>query len=161
MLGFVTCLRIVNLTVDLLYKKSVWVCVCVCEWVISNGLWCHVSDFPFVAVFVASCFPEWGCKLFVHRSYLTLACGRLLGSRDTTGGVVAVREEILQRKWRWLWHTFRNTTASVRRHAITWSPQGKRRGRPKITRQQSVESEMREICLWWGQLEWLAQDRDA
>jgi hypothetical protein len=29
-----------------------------------------------------------------------------------------VREEILQRKWRWLRHTFRKTTTSVTRHGI-------------------------------------------
>jgi hypothetical protein len=59
-----------------------------------------------------------------------------------------VREEILQRKWRWLGHTFRKTIASVTRHAITWNPQGKRRrGKPKITWQRSVESEMREMRI--------------
>jgi hypothetical protein len=63
-----------------------------------------------------------------------------------------VREEILQKKWQWLLHTFRKITASVTRLAITWNPQGKRRrGRPKITWKRNVESEMREIT--WGRLE--------
>jgi hypothetical protein len=39
---------------------------------------------------------------------------------------IAVREEILQRKWRWFGHTFRKSTTSVTRHAITWNPQGKK-----------------------------------
>jgi hypothetical protein len=45
---------------------------------------------------------------------------------------IAVREEILQRRWRWLGHTFIKPTSSVTKHAITWNPQGKRRiGRSK------------------------------
>jgi hypothetical protein len=75
---------------------------------------------------------------------------------------IAVREEILQRKWRWLGHTFRKTTASVTRNPITWSPQGKRRRRrPKITWQRRVESEIREMNLSWRRLKLLAQDNDA
>jgi hypothetical protein len=53
-------------------------------------------------------------------------------------------------------------TVSVTRHGITWNPQGKRRkGRPTITWQRSVESEMREMSPSWEQLERLAQDRNA
>jgi hypothetical protein len=73
-----------------------------------------------------------------------------------------MREEILQRKWRWLGHTFRKATVSVTRHAITWHPQGnRRRGRPKITWQRNVESEMMEISLSCERVERLVQDRDA
>jgi hypothetical protein len=38
---------------------------------------------------------------------------------------IAVREEILQRKWRWLRHTFRKTTACVTRHPIKLESTGK------------------------------------
>jgi hypothetical protein len=47
---------------------------------------------------------------------------------------IAVREEIFQRKWRWLGHSIRKPTTSVTRHAITRNPKSKRsRGGPKIT----------------------------
>jgi hypothetical protein len=47
--------------------------------------------------------------------------------------------------------------------AITWNSQGqrRRRGRPEIPWQRSVDSEMREMSLSWGWLERLAQDKDA
>jgi hypothetical protein len=61
---------------------------------------------------------------------------------------IAVREEILQRKWRWLGHTLRKTTASLTRQAITWNPLGKRRrGRSKFIWQRSVESQMMDMSL--------------
>jgi hypothetical protein len=73
-----------------------------------------------------------------------------------------VREENLQKKCRWLGNSFRETTASVTRHAIIWNQQGKRkRGRPKITWQRIVETEMREMNLSWGWMERLSQVRDA
>ena len=39
-------------------------------------------------------------------------------------GQEPVAEQILQRKWGWIWHTIRKSIDSTRRVALTWNPQG-------------------------------------
>ena len=73
-----------------------------------------------------------------------------------------VEEEILHRRWRWIGHTLRKPAASFTRYALFWNPQGKRkRGRPRNTWRRDLEADVKSSGHTWGQLETLAQDRDA
>ena len=73
-----------------------------------------------------------------------------------------VEELIRQRRWRWIGHTLRKPTSSIVRQALTWNPQGKRkRGRPKMTWRRELEADTKMSGHSWGQIERLAQDRDA
>ena len=73
-----------------------------------------------------------------------------------------VEEEILHRRWRWIGHTLRKPAASITRYALFWNPQGKRkRGRPRNTWRRDLEADVKSSGHTWGQLETLAQDRDA
>nr|KAG5695065.1 hypothetical protein BaRGS_032558 [Batillaria attramentaria] len=48
------------------------------------------------------------------------------------------------------------------RQALTWNPQGKRkRGRPRNTWRCDLEADAKSVGHSWGQLERLAQDREA
>ena len=38
---------------------------------------------------------------------------------------VPMEEEIKRRRWRWIGHTLRKSTASISRHSLRWNPQGK------------------------------------
>ena len=73
-----------------------------------------------------------------------------------------VRDDITQRKWRWIGHTLRKQESSITRQALTWNPQGSRnRGRPSNTWRRDVEKEARAMGLTWGEVARLAQDRNA
>ena len=75
---------------------------------------------------------------------------------------VQIDQEILQRRWRWIGHTLRKPASSTTRRALTWNPQGKRkRGRPRNTWRRDLEADTKRMGHSWGQLESLAQDRDA
>ena len=71
-------------------------------------------------------------------------------------------EEILQRRWRWIGHTLRKPATNTTRQSLKWNPQGKRkRGRPRNTWRRDWEADAKKMGYTWGQLEMLAQDRDA
>ena len=73
-----------------------------------------------------------------------------------------VGEDILQKRWRLIGHTLRKSTSSTTRRALTCNPQGKRKsGRPSDTWRRNLEADSRRMGKTWGQLERLAQDRDA
>ena len=68
--------------------------------------------------------------------------------------------QVRKRKWRWLGHTLRKPFANVTRHALRWTPQGKRnRGRPKTTWRRSTDAEVKQTGMSWNQLEKMAKDR--
>jgi len=68
--------------------------------------------------------------------------------------------QVLRRKWNWIGHTLRKPSSNITRHALRWSPPGKRRpGRPRITWRRSTESESKEAKMTWSQIEQTAQDR--
>ena len=68
--------------------------------------------------------------------------------------------QVRKRKWRWLGHTLRKPFANVTRHALRWTPQGKRnRGRPKTTWRRSIDAEVKQTGMSWNQLEKMAKDR--
>ncbi|KAL9983040.1 hypothetical protein ACROYT_G005164 [Oculina patagonica] len=59
-----------------------------------------------------------------------------------------------------LGHTLRKPSANITRHALRWTPQGKRnRGRPKTTRRRSTETEVQQTGMSWNHLEKVAKDR--
>ncbi|KAK2189637.1 hypothetical protein NP493_101g09049 [Ridgeia piscesae] len=68
--------------------------------------------------------------------------------------------EIKRRRLRWLGHVLRMPQDSIPKVALRWTPPGKRkRGRPKMTRRQSVTAELNEMGLSWGEAQASAKDR--
>ncbi|XP_061737234.1 transmembrane protein 154 isoform X2 [Nerophis ophidion] len=68
--------------------------------------------------------------------------------------------QIRRRKWNWIGHKLLGHNRSIRKHALTWNPQGKRkRGRQRATWRKTTEQEMKAQGLSWQQLERRAQDR--
>ena len=68
--------------------------------------------------------------------------------------------EIKRRRLRWLGHVLRMSQDSIPKVALRWTPPGKRkRGRPKMTWQQSVMAELKEMGLSWGEAQASAKDR--
>ena len=68
--------------------------------------------------------------------------------------------EIKRRRLKWLGHVLRMEQSSVTRTALRWTPPGKRkRGRPRTTWRRTVEAELAEANLSWGQAQALAPDR--
>ena len=56
----------------------------------------------------------------------------------------------------------RKPMTCITRQALTWNPQGKRkRGLSRNTCRRDLEAETKRMGYTWGQLERLAQDRDA
>ena len=73
---------------------------------------------------------------------------------------VPMEVEIKRRRWRWIGHTLRKSTASISRHSLKWNPQGKRgQKRPRETWRRCVEKEMAKMGHSWGELSKIAQDR--
>ncbi|KAK3757375.1 hypothetical protein RRG08_058232 [Elysia crispata] len=71
-----------------------------------------------------------------------------------------IREEITQRRWRWLGHTLRKPRNSITRQSLQWNPQGKRsRGRPRTTWRRNLEEEMKASGHSWRDIIRMAQDR--
>ena len=68
--------------------------------------------------------------------------------------------EIKQRRFRWLGHVFRMAQNRIPKVALGWTPVGKRKkGRPKTTWRRTVEAELKEMNLTWGEAQHAAQDR--
>ena len=71
-----------------------------------------------------------------------------------------IDEEIRVRRWKWLGHTMRKDPSSITRQSLRWNPAGKRsRGRPKKTWRRTVEDEMKQAKLSWGEITNIAQNR--
>ena len=69
--------------------------------------------------------------------------------------------EIKKRRIRWLGHVLRMPQERIPHKALRWTPPGKRKqGRPKTTWQRTVETELREIGLTWGEAGKVEKDRD-
>ena len=69
---------------------------------------------------------------------------------------------VARRRWNWIGHVLRKPHNSITKEALYWTPEGKRkRGRPRLTWRQSVESEMKgRLGLTWGEAMKIAQDRE-
>ena len=78
----------------------------------------------------------------------------------STTNTKPIDEEIRRRKWKWLGHTLRKDPMSITRQSLRWNPAGRRkRGRPKKTWRRTVEEEMKQVDMSWGQLSNIAQNR--
>ena len=57
---------------------------------------------------------------------------------------VQIDTDILERRWGWLGHTLRKPNTNITRQALTWNPQGKRKGggRPKNTWRRDLEADI-------------------
>lgn len=72
-----------------------------------------------------------------------------------------IRQEILERKWRWIGHALRRSDNHLSKQGLRWQSTGRRRpGRPRTTWRRSVEKEAGSTGLGWKELEEIAQDRD-
>ena len=64
---------------------------------------------------------------------------------------IQVKDEITQRKWRWIGHTLRKPVDCITRQALTWNPQGSRkRGRPRNTWRRDLDKERASMGVTWG-----------
>ena len=69
--------------------------------------------------------------------------------------------EIKHRRLRWLGHVLRMDNERIPKAALRWTPPGKRKpGRPKNTWRRTVEGELKEMKLTWGEAQRVAQHRD-
>uniref|UniRef100_H3B4N3 Reverse transcriptase domain-containing protein n=1 Tax=Latimeria chalumnae TaxID=7897 RepID=H3B4N3_LATCH len=84
----------------------------------------------------------------------------MLKSETSPTQIDDVKTEIQRRRWCWIGHLLRMSNKRHLKHALTWTPQGKRnRGRPKGTWRNTVETERQRFDKTWSEFKWLAQDR--
>ena len=70
-------------------------------------------------------------------------------------------EDIKERRLRWVGHVMRMDSRRIPKVALRWTPPGRRgRGRPKTTWRRSMEAELREMGMTWGEAEKVAKQRD-
>ncbi|XP_077869679.1 uncharacterized protein LOC144361756 [Saccoglossus kowalevskii] len=75
-------------------------------------------------------------------------------------GATCIIAQIRLRRLRWLGHVLRMPDSYNTKIALRWTPQGKRpRGRAKNTWRRTVEQELREMGLTWGEAETKAKNR--
>ena len=68
-------------------------------------------------------------------------------------------QHLTTRRWRWIGHVLRQKDDNISKTALKWTPVGKRkRGRPK-KRRRTVEKELEQLYLNWGQAAKQATDR--
>ena len=60
-----------------------------------------------------------------------------------------IKQQIKERKWRWIGHTFHKPQGAIERHALDWNPQGTRKsGRPR-TWKRTIEGELQKVGKSW------------
>ncbi|VDP43243.1 unnamed protein product [Schistosoma mattheei] len=68
-------------------------------------------------------------------------------------------EEIIKEHWKWIGHTLRQSSNCTTRQALTWNPEGKRKGGISKNRLHwEMEADMRRMNNNWKELESIAQD---
>ena len=68
--------------------------------------------------------------------------------------------QIRRQKWKWLGHTLRKRNEAIKREALVWNLQGKRRrGRPRHTWQGTVHNEALEKGKSWNEVRIMAGNR--
>ena len=74
-------------------------------------------------------------------------------------GCTSINVEIKKRRLRWLGHVLRMSQDRIPKVALKWTPLGKRkRGKLKTTWRKTVEMELKEFGLTWGQVQAIAKD---
>jgi len=110
------------------------------------------SDFNKLATFHNTCLRKI-CRIFWPRTISNKDLYTLTSQRD-------IRTEIKERRWKWIGHVLRKETNDITKISLRWTPDGKRRrGRPKETWRRTVEGELRDLGMTWGEAERKAQDR--
>ena len=75
-------------------------------------------------------------------------------------GCTSIDLEIKKRRLRWLGYVLRMSPERMPKVALRWTPAGKRkRGRPKTTRRKTVETELSEMGLSWGEAQAIVKDK--
>ena len=68
-------------------------------------------------------------------------------------------KETHQRRFRLFGHVFRRPAKNIIRTALRWTPWGERpSGRTKIIWHRTIEAEMKEFAMTWGEAETKAKD---
>ena len=76
-------------------------------------------------------------------------------------GCRSVVMEINKRRIRWPGHVLRMPQGSIPRKALRWTQPWKRKpGRPQTTWRRTVETDLREMDLTWGEAGKVAKNRD-
>ena len=76
-------------------------------------------------------------------------------------GCTSMEQEIKKRRLRWLGHVLHMSPERIPKVALRWTPAGKRkRGRHKTTWRKTVEHELKEMDLSWGEAQATAKNRD-
>ncbi|VDP33082.1 unnamed protein product [Schistosoma margrebowiei] len=105
-----------------------------------------------ILVFINSCLRK-----ILRIRWLDTISNNVLWKRTNQ---IPVEEKIRMKGWKWIGHTLRKAPNCVTRQALTWNPQGQRRGgRPKNTLRQEMEIDMKKMNMNWMELEKEAQDR--
>ena len=69
-------------------------------------------------------------------------------------------DKITQKRFRWLGHVLRMEGASITKTALRWTTQGKQPiGRPETTWCRTVEGELKDLKMTWGEAENKAKNR--
>jgi hypothetical protein len=111
------------------------------------------SDMNKIDVFHNSCLRQI-CRIFWPQKISNEELYKKTGCKNVT-------TEIKRRRFKWLGHVLRMDPDSIPRTALRWTPQGKRkRGRPKTTWRRTVESELKELGITWGEAQKRAKDRN-
>jgi hypothetical protein len=64
-------------------------------------------------------------------------------------------------RWRWINHILRKRTDDITRVALRWTPKGKEeRQTQKPAWRRTVEKELQDINLIWGEVEKIAKSRE-
>ena len=93
------------------------------------------------------------CKIFWPQK---VSNKDLLNMTEST----CIIQQIQQRRLRWLGHVLRMQGSNNTKVALRWTPQGKRaRGRPKTTWRRTIEAELKELGMTWGEAEVKAKNR--
>ena len=76
--------------------------------------------------------------------------------RRRAGIEQTISEVIRQRRWKFIGHVLRRDNNNIARKASTWTPEGKRRGRPKQTYRRTVEAERQRMGFnsWMAATGW-------
>ena len=101
-----------------------------------------------------------------HNSCLRKICNMYWPNKITNDnlyqktGCTSIDVEIKKRRLKWLGHVLRMLHDLIPKVVSRWTPPGeKKRGRPKTTWRRTVEMELKELGLTWGQVQALAKDK--
>jgi hypothetical protein len=73
---------------------------------------------------------------------------------------IPIDREVKIRKWKWIGHTLRRDQNNITRQGLDWNPQGERKkGRPRITWERTILTELQEQNVSWKEAKQMAKNR--